>query len=531
MPVYNRNGLEITSAFDISGAELLQAYDINGDELLSMIDNPYDATHANVNVFAGGLIEIQPDSWDGTTPVTGDIVSPTDSTAWGFPMALSSSSNTAIKNEMLSGDGFGISYIRFPMGFGYRGYRNIDSTTGLAKNIGQRFDGQNSALESWFSSIIQAGGGLDVEYWCPAPYWLTGGAYYNASVNNVLWAGGSYSRTTTLDSIRTSDPTQYSEQIDAFTDAVVNDLEYVHQNVCPVRMYTMAAEPTQNGKKKFGHCQWSQQLYNDVFAVLHPKVMESTILSTYDGKENVVLMHLCADCEGFAIGSSMINNHSSWIWGYSHDVMQPVNGETGNGADLIKNLTFPTGSNSEWKNVFMCEYEYFSTTSKTNEFRFANNVVRMIFELWYRKAKVIMPIIHICKPQGQTSSDTNTTGYCLFAVDMSDGSYTTNQWAYNSWKMFNDNLPIGAVPISGGDGGLSNAGYVIFSKHGKMYVFLGNYSNSNKTITISFSKQKTFSGKLYDASTVGMSQSNISGQSINFIIPAYSGLVYEEVAT
>lgn len=528
MSVYSINGTEIYSVYDASGGLIEQAYDIQKNELLN-IDNPYDAAHSKSNVYAGGLIEVQPDSWDGTTPVVGDIVQPSDPTAWGFPMDLSSSSKASIQNEMLSGDGFGVSFIRFPMGFGYRGYRNIDSGTGLAKNIGQRFEGQNSALQSWFSSIIQAGGGLDVEYWCPAPYWLTGGAYYNANVNNVLWAGGQYSRTTALDSIRATDPTQYAAQIDAFTDAIVNDLEYVHQNVAPVRMYTLAAEPTQNGRKKFGHCQWSQTLYNDVFAVLHPKVKASATLSTYDGKENEVLMHMCADCEGFAIGNSMINDHPSWIWGYSHDVMQPVNGETGTGADLIKSVSFPTGSQTGWKNVFMCEYEYFSTTSKTNEFRFANNVCRMIFELWYRKAKVIMPIIHICKPSGQSSTDTNTTGYCIYAVNMSDGSYAVNPWAYNSWMMFNDNLPVGAVLVSGGDSGLSQAGYVVFKKDGKTIIFIGNYSDESQSVSIPLGTAKPFGAKLYSLSDVGTPYGTAEGSTLSVTVPAYSGLVLTEV--
>ena len=40
----------------------------------------------------------------------------------------------------MPGGNLGISYIRFPLGFAYRGLRNIDKTSGLAKNIGERFD-------------------------------------------------------------------------------------------------------------------------------------------------------------------------------------------------------------------------------------------------------------------------------------------------------------------------------------------------------------------------------------------------------
>lgn len=531
MSVYNKSGEELSAVYDFSGNRLSQAYDIDQNELLPSVvveDVAYNAAHSSNNIYAGGYIEIQPDSWDGSTVCTGDIVPPTDPTAWGFPMSLSERSKSRIKNDILSGSGYGISFIRFPMGFGYRGYRNIDAQSGLAKNIGQRWEGQNAQLHDWFSNISLAGGGLSVEYWCPAPYWLTGGAYYNANVRNELCAGGTYSRTTTLASIRTSDPTQYSAQIEAYTDAVVNDLEYVHQNVAPVRLYTMAAEPSEGGQTKYGHCHWDTNVYNDVFAVLHPKVMNSPILSEYNGKQNVVLMHLCADNHGFTIGNGMITNHANWIWGYSHDTARLISGQdNGAGADLLKDLTYPIGSNSSWKNVFICEYEYFSE-DKSNLFRFANNVVRLIFELWYRKAKVLMPVIHICKPTGQSASATNTKGYCLYAVTMETGDYETNAWSYNSWKMFSDNLPIGAELIAGGDGGLTNAGYVVFFKDGKTYVFMGNYSNTAKRITITFPNRKTFDSKLYTLDYIGAELQPVSGDSITFDIPAYSGIVWIE---
>lgn len=525
--IYDINGNELNTVYDIHGNILSQAYDINGNELIEVIsgDVIYDSAHSDKHLYAGGYIEIQPDSWDGSTVCTGDIVQPSDPTAWGFPMSLSSASKATIKNEILSGNGFGISFIRFPMGFAYRGYRNIDSETGLAKNIGQRWDGQNTALSAWFSNISQAGGGLSVEYWCLAPYWITGGAYYNPDVNNEVWAGGSYPRTTTLASIKSSDPTQYASQIDALTDAIVDDLEYVHQNIAPVRMYTLATEPTQHGKLKYGHTHWTSDVYNDVLLALYYKVLDSTILSTYNDKPNAVLMHMCADATGFSIGNQTFNNYPNLPWGYSHDVMHIASGASGAGAEAVKSLTFPTGSRSEWENVFLCEYEYFGN-AKSNEFRCANNIVRMIVELAYRKAKVIMPVIHICKPTGQTSSDTNTAGYCMYAVDMSDGSYTVNPWVYNSWKMFNDNLPVGAELYQGGDGGISYAGYAIFKKDGKSYILMGNYASVSASFTFTFDKSYSFTGKKYDINNVGTILTNKSGASVTFDLSAYSGCIY-----
>ena len=290
-------------------------------------------------------------------------------------------------------------------------------------------------------------------------------------------------------------------------------------------MYTLATEPTGSGKLKYGHCHWTSTVYNDVFAVLHPKVMASQILATYNGKENEVLMHLCADDTGFTIGTPTISNHSSWIWGYSHDVMRPASGEAGTGADTIKSLTWPSGSQASWTNVFICEYEYF-TSAKANDFRCANNIVRMILELTYRKAKVIMPVIHICKPTGQSSAQTNTAGYCLYAVDMNTGNYTVNPWAYNSWKMFNDNLPVGAELYQGGDGSISFAGYVIFKKDGKTYILMGNYASVSASFTFTFDKSYSFTGKKYDINNVGTALTNKSGASVTFDISAYSGCVY-----
>ncbi|MFV5088365.1 hypothetical protein ACJ42C_014660 [Klebsiella pneumoniae] len=85
---------------------------------------------------------------------------------------------------MFPGNGYGIYYIRLPLGFAYRGFRNIDAATGLAKNIGERYSGQNAALKRLMANIVEAGGGLAPEYWCPAPYWMTNGKYAGTAISN-----------------------------------------------------------------------------------------------------------------------------------------------------------------------------------------------------------------------------------------------------------------------------------------------------------------------------------------------------------
>ncbi|MFI9667776.1 hypothetical protein, partial [Klebsiella michiganensis] len=113
--------------------------------------------------YRGGYIEIQPDSFiGGTEPAT-------DSTTalWGFPQSLTLSEQSRLRSMMFPGNGYGIYYIRLPLGFAYRGFRNVDSATGLAKNIGERYQGQNAALKRLMVNIVEAGGGLAPEYWCP----------------------------------------------------------------------------------------------------------------------------------------------------------------------------------------------------------------------------------------------------------------------------------------------------------------------------------------------------------------------------
>ncbi len=548
--VYDISQNELASIYNVLGTSLSEAYDIDGIEIFSgeapeppeeelNFDDlqrvPYmkftvDETDT-IQVYDGGFIEIQPDSWDGSTPVTGDIVPTSDSSAWGFPHSLSAESKQAIKSEYLNGTN-GIKYIRFPLGFGYRGYRNIDATSGLAKNIGERWSGQNSELQSWLSHLSLAGGGLAPEYWCCAPHWLTGGAYYNPDVSNYLTAGGSYSRETTLDSIRESDPTQYASQIDAFTNAVLNDLEYLHRNIAPVRMFGLNGEPT-GAKAKYGKMGYnSAQLYNDVLEVLWPKVLASTVLSTYNGLPNTVKLHVASSNETppfDGIASVFIANHADWIWGYSFDAyVSTINAtNVASGAMFYFSDTYINGVKGNRDNVFNCEYEYFSDAVDDSK-RCGHNLIRLAFELNQGGAKALLPIIHICKPIGQSSYDTNTRGYCLYAVDMSDGSLTDNTWAYRSWRMYNDNLPNGAQLIRASQG--SYTGLVIAKKpNGKLVILMSNaYSSGASQIVLTFSSQKTFKGKAYSMEYNGRAVQAKTGTTISFKVPTYTGVAWIE---
>ena len=486
--------------------------------------------------YLGGYIEIQPDSWDGEVCSVDDT-----SKKWGFPYSLKQTERTRVRNSALSGNSTGIMYIRFPLGFAYRGYRNIDATSGLAKNIGERFVGQNKSLKTLLKKISESGGGLAPEYWCPAPYWLTSESYDGT---NQLKAGGSYSASTTLTSIKNSDNAQYNAQIEAFTDAIIDDLEYLHQNIAPVRMFGLQNEPAYS-KQKYGACKYDAQTYNDVLEILYPKILASSVLSEHNDEPNEVKLHVGSSDESSPFGGiakTFIDNHSDWIWGYSHHSMKKASGEDTNytGADWYKSSDYSETVKGNKKNVFLNEYEYFTTTFGSDEFRCSNNMLRMIFELVYGDAKVLHPVIHLLKPLGQTLLATNTKGYCLFETNLNDeygvsetneantnglakGTYTKNPTMYNSWELFNKNLPVGAYRVARYVNASDNIGYVVYKFSGKLYIFMANNSNSNAKITLTFDKTKKLRGLYYDVNCTDQEIKSKSGTNISFVIPAYSG--------
>ena len=486
--------------------------------------------------YLGGYIEIQPDSWDGENSATDDKTK-----TWGFPYSLIPTERNRAKEMLLHGKGTNIMYIRFPLGFAYRGFRNIDKTSGLAKNIGERFKGQNKTLRELFKDISSVGGGLAPEYWCPPPYWLTSGSYHGS---NELRAGGSYSRATKLSSIKETDPTQYSKQIDDFTDAVVNDLEYLHQNIAPVRMFGLQNEPTY-GSLAYGACKYDAQTYNDVLEVLYPKIQASAVLSEYEDEPNDVKLLVASsdEAEPFdGIGATFIQNNSDMIWGYTHHSMRKGSGEIGTGADWYKSDEYKTKIKSDRTNVFINEYEYF-TTQKTDEFRCGNNMLRLIFELIYGEAQVLHPVIHIFKPIGQTLSATNTKGYCLlqcnlngeYGYDLSSditlnkGTFSENKSMFNSWGLFGDNLPIGSYVIGNYNQTQTSLGWCALKFNNKLYIFMANSgASTNGIIKLTFSETKKFSGKCYSMNYYGEKMASKSGSTIEFLIPPSTGIVWIE---
>lgn len=503
----------------------------------STVITPTLATTAQT--YGGGYIELQPDSFNGGTSVPA-IDGTTD--IWGFPYSLSTSERARLKAMAVPGGNKGIKYIRFPLGFGYRGGRVIDGTSGLIKQIGERFAGQNAAVSDMISNIVAEGGGLAPEYWGIAPHWTTFMKYGGTNANNnAPWAGGSYARTVTLDSIRVSDPTQYATQIGLLTDAMLNDFEYLHQNVGPVRMYGLQNEP-QFGKYEYGSCLYTDQLYTDILSVLHPKILASSILSTYGGQPNNIRLHLASDFD-FTIGASFIAAHAASIWSYTYHRIT----EIANDADWIKGSAFSTLKGSKTQ-VWTNENEYFTPADKSNAWKCANNMLRDVNNQVYGNSELTMPIIHLMKQIGASGATSNTSGYGLMEVNLqvpygiAPGAagnpapsldYQTFRpipHNYNSHLLYGENLPIGAVRVGGVPTiSMQGVGLALYTYGGKLYLFVVNRNAFYTAISVVLGDSKTLSGKRYNINEAGTPTGVLTGSTLTFNVPPLSGECWIEL--
>lgn len=486
--------------------------------------------------YMGMYMEIQPDSWDGTVP----SVSP-NNVLWGFPQSLTKSEQARVRFDLLPGNGRGIQFIRFPLGFAYRGYRNIDPVSNLARNIGERYKGQNTALKRLFQNIAEAGGGLATEYWCPPVHWLTSGTYNATGGANEITAGGTYPRRTTLESIRESDPTQYAAQVDAFSSAILDDYEYLHTNIAPVRMFCLQNEPDY-GTQPYGACRYTPNVYADVLYSLYNKVMASPILRDYNGENNTPLLYIGSSdqADPWAIVGLFAERHPELVWGYSHHQSLRRNDANFYLTQEFKDIK------GDKQNVFNNEFEYFSPTATDNNYKFGNTVLAMINNIVHGGAKVLAPLIHIFKQLGQTSAQTNTDGYALLQCNLpgeygvepnnaanplklEKGTYGPVSHNYNAYKMFADNLPIGSVRIGNVlSNPIDDVSYVCYRHQGRLFVFIINRKATYTKVELTFGRNIRFSKKRYSMYELGIKLPDSIGTTSSSVVAPWSGEVWIE---
>lgn len=484
----------------------------------------------------GSYVEGQTDSYDGNSSAAHQ--QPTDGTTnvWGLPYSLNSTRKAAIKADLFPNNGFGYQYFYVPLGFAYRGLRNIDGTSGLARNIGERFSGQNASIADMLGNGVK----VAFQYHSPAPHWKQSGVFGNYTDRRGPWAGGSYARTVSLESIKTSDPTQYAAQIDAFTSAVIDDMEYVHQNIGPIGMFGLQNEPFNTDVAGYGHCEYGAD-YKDVMIALYPKIQASSILP------KDILIHVnswTAFTQGAPSGFTGVS-----IWAGSLHRIVDISGD----ADYIRSNanTWSSAAVAEGKPLWDNEFEYFSTGSTTAEWRCANNMLVWAHMFELLNAPAHCHILHFAKQIGASSASSNTEGYAMYRANLPapfgyEANDATNNPTgiakgeaepiptnYNSAKLILDNLKVGSKHVPRYQTSTLPAGCqqtAVVTPEGKLQVYLINRTGSPVTFTYGVGRQKTMSGKRYRVDALGAAVGQQSASVLAVTVPAYSGEVWSEAA-
>jgi hypothetical protein len=474
--------------------------------------------------------ELQSDSIEGDG--SGIQTSNTSS----IPLDLTTDERLRLATEIASVGGNPFDNFRLAMGLYYRGY----SSDG--KNFVERLSGQNAAISDFITNSGVRG--IAFVHWSPAPYWkkrtISGTTYrgstttfvdpvadpsgYNTITRTLLQGGG-------LDHPdKATDPTGYATWMDDFTNAVLADMEYVHQNIGPIVKFCPQNEPA--SATPYPSCVWTDQEVYDFLKAIVPKIRASLILST----GNTVDIYL-EESNGAALVKADADLLAE-IWGRAWHLIN----ETANDADYMRTNAATFVAAAAPKVVFTDESEYFDqvivgdSEYKPPEYRFANTVLMPMTWFLYLNSP-IWYWIHIGKPT--TGPHNETLGRALTVwrppgspvssnyPALAEGQFTTVDVNWNAIKPWLSHMPSGSVRLDTAQsvtaGGL---GVMAWRKpDGNTVIAIVNRTATSKDFRIVVPGHTgTFNGLRYDVASVDqdVGQKSISGSVFRTTVPAYS---------
>ncbi|OXU15630.1 golvesin C-terminal-like domain-containing protein [Sedimentisphaera salicampi] len=248
-------------------------------------------------------VEIQPEDLRGSD----------SNRARGIPSDLTESERQRFYDELL-GFGHGFRYMRLPMGLFYTG---LDDER---KQFEQSWSSQNSEM----AEMIEESGieGFNFEYWSPPPYFKS----------NNKFIGGSLK--------------QFDEAfLTDFGNSIVDDLQYVQENIAPVKMFSLQNEPSVSGAG-YGCCEYTDQQYYDTFRVVAPIIKSSF---------PEVFIHADSEAGQYGHGSELLRDDPSalqyvdgWSWHWQGK----------NSDEKIRYAESHFNMDTEGKPVFNSEWQY-----------------------------------------------------------------------------------------------------------------------------------------------------------------------------
>lgn len=440
-------------------------------------------------VIKGLGFEIQSDTiGSGNAGMPDDIVA--------VPHDLILSEKIRFYKEMLHG----FRYTRLAMGLYLRG------NDAEKKHIIERFPGQMDDLRT----MQQVSGieGFDVEYWSPAPYWKQGMSYY----------GGS---------IRSTDPAF----INAFGDAMVDDLKYLREHGLRIAQWGLQNEPviglpkrtdqvrdSLDAKQSYASCYYTPEDYAAVLKVAVPKVRAllpgvHIHAPSWDGPAGPFAAEIRKDPE-------LLRNIDAWTW---HQIGHDSN-------DQI-NLRDKYMQGAGGKPVYQNEFEYQPWDAKKIASPFMNTgqalMNWMVFEnspTWFW--------LHALKPVTNLEAAGYSLGYWRpagalqqnLSPKLQAGHWEFNPQNWNAIAGFLRYLSWDSTRLTVEESKIQNDQRILAwrSKDGKLGVALSNRGVEPYTFHLSGVEAKALIGHRYTIAALDAPLGQKSGQDIDITVPPQS---------
>jgi hypothetical protein len=412
------------------------------------------------------------------------------------PHDLTPEEKVRFYREMLHG----FRYARLAMGLYLRG-NDVDG-----KHIIERYQDQMNDLHSM--QQISGIEGFDVEYWSPAPYWKQGHTYY----------GGT---------IRSTD----AEFVNAFSDAMVDDLKYLQRNGLRVVQWGLQNEPVvglprtndknrnaQDMQQSYASCYYTPQDYATVLKATAPKVR--ALLPTveihapsWDGPAGQFAAEIRKD-------PALLNDIDSWTW---HQIGHNSNDQI----DLRAKYLQGAGG----KPVYQNEFEYQPWDIKKIDSPFMNTGQALMNWMVFENSPVWF-WLHALKPV----TNLEATGYSLgfwrpegvlkdnLRPELKAGHWEFNPQNWNAISGFLTYLPWDSTRLSVDESKVQYDQRILVwrSKAGKLGIVLSNRGTKPYTFHLAGVDARELSGHRYTIAARNVPLGQLSGQKVDITVPPQS---------
>jgi hypothetical protein len=468
----------------------------------------------------------------------------------GIPRDLTTEERARLASEF----GAGFTDYRLAMGLYYRG------VTPDGRNFVERLEGQNAAMADFTAA---AGVGINFMYWSPAPYWkrkvISGVTYrgseavppakgtpeWNTYLRYWLQGGG-------LDHpVKADDPSGYAAWMEAFSDSVITDMEYVHANIGPIVKFSPQNEPHAGGggygSAVYPQCRWEDEEMYDFLKVMVPKIRANAALSTYDGEPNFIKIYV-DEMEGqTGVGADLIKADAALLAELAGWTWHPLSGTPSNAAWVHQNrVGLNTGTAG--KPVGQTEFEYFTShldqtlrSYLTRDYRFVNTFLLPMYWFVYVNSPFFY-WIHIGKPTTGPAQETEGRALTVWRPpgaatipeypDLAEGHFEPVKVNWHAIKPWVKLMPRGAVRVEMAAPYLQYGCQAMawLTPAGKLVVAVGNREAEPYSMTLDTGADVVCAGWLYDQHNADVSLGTKRLRAGTVItVPPFSAVIWSEV--